>query len=70
MYSRVLNKHVGLNKSIGKKIMEKQIIVLVGINMLVGIIKVLVGTNGFVCKGKSSKNQFLSVTIRYFYDFE
>ena len=38
-YSRVLNKHVGLNKSIGRKILENQIIVLVGINMLVGIIK-------------------------------
>ena len=65
-YSRVLNKHVGLNKSIGRKIMEKQIIVLVGINMLVGIIKVLVGTNGFVCKGKSSKNQFDQMQLDIF----
>ena len=56
MYSRVLNKHVGLNKSIGRKIMEKQIIVLVGINMLVGLcvfdslIKVLVVKNELVSK--------------------
>ena len=55
-YSRVLNKHVGLNKSIGRKIMEKQIIVLVGINMLVGLcvfdslIKVLVVKNELVSK--------------------
>ena len=66
MYSRVLNKHVGLNKSIGRKIMENQIIVLVGINMLVGIIKVLVGTNGFVCKGESSKNQFDQMQLDIF----
>ena len=50
--------------------MENQMIVLVGINMLVGIMKVSVGNIELVCKGKSSKDQFLSVTIRYFYDFE
>ena len=33
-YSRVLNKHVGLNKHIGGKIFENQIIVLLGINTL------------------------------------
>ena len=62
-YSRVLNKHVGLNKSIGRKIMENQIIVLVGINMLVGIMKVSVGNNELVCKGKSSKDQFHQLHI-------
>ena len=55
-YSRVLNKHVGLNKHIGGKIFENQLIVLVGINMLVGfrvldsLIKVLVDINKLVCK--------------------
>ena len=55
-YSRVLNKHVGLNKHIGGKILENQIIVLVRINMLVGfrvldsLIKVLVDINELVCK--------------------
>ena len=38
-YSRVLHKHVGLNKHIGGKIFENQIIVLVGINMLVRFCK-------------------------------
>ena len=64
VYSRVLNNHVGLNKSIGRKIMENQIIVLVGINMLVGcldgLVKVLVGKNKLVC----SKNQYHQMYIR------
>ena len=65
MYSRVLNKHVGLNKSIGRKIMENQIIVLVGINMLVGWSnKVLVEKNELVCKGKTSEDQFYQMHIR------
>ena len=66
MYSRVLNKHVGLNKSIGRKIMENQIIVLVGINMLVGIMKVSVGKNELVCKGKCSKDQFHQLQLNIY----
>ena len=62
MYSRVLNKHVGLNKSIGRKIMENQMIVLVGINMLVGWSNKRVGMERQ--NAKALKTNFIRCTIR------
>ena len=55
-YSRVLNKYVGLNKHIGRKMLENQIIVLVGINMLVRWSSKSIGwKNELVWKGKRQK---------------
>ena len=65
-YSRVLNKHVGLNKSIGRKIMENQIIVLVGINMLVVIMKVLVGKRCWYAEAKALKTNFYQLQLDIF----
>ena len=61
-----MNKHVGLNKSIGRKIMENQIIVLVGINMLVGIMKVLVGKRSWYAKAKALKTNFYQLQLDIF----
>ena len=46
--------------------MEKQIIVLVGINMLVGIMKVLVGKRCWYAKAKALKTNFYQLQLDIF----